>query len=171
MGISTYIYIGVVILEKEFLMKAFKKVFVAAAISALTIISYAVATAQPAMTSSTSTPTKTTSKDISGTYKCSGYDPYDKTNYNENIVFKKTDETYSIQLIHDDSVVPYNLGTGVMSKNVDNAIALVYWDPQKPTTMGTELFEIKSDGSLDGVWTSSGTKVIGTELCSKTQGL
>ena len=105
--------------------------------------------------------------DISGSYKCSGYDPYDKTNYTESIVFKKAGSAYSIQLIHSDSVVPYNLGTGVMNKDVNNAMGLVYWDPQKPTTMGTELFEIKSDGSLDGVWTSSGTKWIGTETCTK----
>lgn len=161
---------GCLRLEKEFSMKAFNRVFLAAAISMLAITAYAVAQSQSNTMPTNTSASDKSGKDISGSYKCSGYDPYDKTNYNETIVFKKTGDTYSIQLIHEDSVVPYNLGTGVMSKDVNNAIALVYWDPQKPTTMGTELFEIKADGSLEGIWTSSGTKVTGTEMCTKTQG-
>ena len=139
-------------------MRGIHKILIASALYLITIISYAAATTTP-----TTTPT-TTGGDISGNYKCSGYDPYDKTNYNENLVFTKNGDTYNVQLIHSDSVVPYNLGTGLASNDGSNTVGMVYWDPQKPATNGTELFEIKSDGSINGVWTSSGTKDVGTRL-------
>ena len=117
-------------------MNAINKVIVAAAISSVAIIAYTVAAVSqaqpstPAATPTTTTPATTTpaantpvlatpvastgsSPDLSGTYKCSGYDPYSKVNYTENVIFKKTGDTYSVQLIHSDSVVPYDLGTAV----------------------------------------------------------
>jgi hypothetical protein len=165
---------------KGVLMNAINKILAVSAISAFAIIAYAVASAQPSSPTMQTPPSTTTAApamansggtggDVSGTYKCSGYDPYDKTNYTENIVLKKNgDSTYNVQLIHSDSVVPYNLGTGVAMQGVNNAISYTYWDPQKPTVMGTEIFEVKPDGSLVGSWTSSGTNWVGTENCTKS---
>ncbi len=107
--------------------------------------------------------------DFSGTYSCNGNDPNSTPPaFKENIIFKKTGSTYSVQLIHSGSVFPYNLGTGVVNKDIPNAIAYVYWDPKSPTTMGSEIFIVNSDGSLDGVYADSNKTKSGTETCTKS---
>ena len=108
-----------------------------------------------------------TTPDISGTYKCSGFDPYSQKNFNENLVFTKTGATYSMQLIDSSSTVPYMLGTAMFNSDTKNAFSFVCWDPNKPESFGVGLYQIKADGSLDGVWTTKDTTQVGTETCTK----
>lgn len=139
-------------------MNAINKILLTVSLSTFTLLAYA---ADPAAA--------TGSSDVSGTYTCVGHDPSSTPpDFNENIVFKKNGDAYSVQLIHTGSVFPYNLGTAVMSKSIPNAIAYVYWDPKSTSTMGSQLFVINADGSLDGVYADSNKTKVGTETCTKS---
>lgn len=129
--------------------KAIKKILLATCLGTLAIATYA-----------------QTAPDFSGTYQCSGYDPYNKANFNETITFTKTGDTYSVQLAESGSAgIPYMLGTALVNKN---AISFVVWDQKKPHIFGAGLYKIKSDGSLDGVWSTKATNQVGTETCVKS---
>lgn len=108
--------------------------------------------------------------DISGTYACDGSDPYSTPpNFKETIIFKKIGDTYNIQMIHSGSVTPYDFGTGIVHKDVPNALSFVYWDPKDTRTKGTELLEIKADGSLVGVYADHSKDKVGTQTCVKSK--
>ena len=104
--------------------------------------------------------------DVTGNYQCQGYDPYGKSNYSNPVSVTKNGETYSFQWLSSKGY-PFILGTGVFNKNVNNVISVVFWDPKKADYFGTELFEIKSDGSLQAFWTLQAENLIGTESCTK----
>lgn len=107
--------------------------------------------------------------DISGTYTCTGQDPFSTPpSYTEKLVIKKNGDTYRIQLIGINSVLPYNLGTAVFNKNIDNAFSFVFWNLKDTTNFGPEIFIIKPDGSLDGVFTEHNKNKSGTENCTKS---
>lgn len=107
--------------------------------------------------------------DVVGTYKCSGYDPLlNDPNFKENLVLKKANnDTYKVELLELNSVLPYFIGTAIFNKNIPNAFAFVYWDPHKPDKMGAEFVIINSDGSLDAVFANANKSVAGNERCVK----
>lgn len=108
--------------------------------------------------------------DISGTYTCSGSDPFTNNNaFSESLVFTKSGDTYKVKAIPAGDTFPYFLGTAMFSKNIDNAFAEVYWNIKDPTGFGTELFTIKPDGSLDAVFVGYGRDKTGTETCTKAK--
>lgn len=104
------------------------------------------------------------SGDLSGSYKCSVFDPKNNSHYTENIAISKTSDTYRIQVYQANPALPYILGTGVVS---GNALGVISWEPSS-TWVGTALFAIKPDGSLDGTWATSATNLVGTETCTKS---
>ncbi len=152
-------------------MNTIKKIAIASVLCASTLICYAESSpSSPSSSSSSSaTPAPSGSGDISGTYTCSGSDPYSTPpDFKEKIIFKKNgDNTYTVQMIHSDNVIPYNFGTGIVSKNNPNVLSYVYWDPKNTSTMGTEMLSIGSDGSLSGVYADHNKMKTGTETCTK----
>ncbi len=134
-----------------------------AILALLTVASSAVFadTAAPSTAPAANTP------DVTGTYTCQGYDPYGKTNFNSTVNVSKNGDTYSFQWLSNG--YPYNLGTGLFHKDVPNAVSVVFWDPKKSDYFGTEVFYIKSDGSLDAQWTLQAQNKIGTESCTKNK--
>lgn len=127
-------------------MTDIKKVFIPAFISLLCISSYAIAA------------------DVVGEYKCSVFDPKKNSHYDEKLSITKTGDTYRVQFYPPDGTIPYILGTGIVN---DNAFAILNWDPSS-TWVGSELFLIKTDGSLDGTWATTNTTLLGTETCTKS---
>lgn len=114
-------------------------------------------------TSSNGTP------DIAGNYQCKGYDPGGNSNYSSPLSVTKNGDTYTFQWLNSNGY-PYILGTGFLSTNVTNALSVVFWDPKKADYFGTLLYSVnKSDGSLTGSWVVQGTKVLGTENCTKNK--
>ena len=106
--------------------------------------------------------------DITGNYTCAGNDPSSTPNaYTDNMMIKKNGDVYSVRYLQTGSVIPYLLGTGIVNKDASNVISLIFWDPTTPAG-ATELYLIKPDGSLDGIFASSKKTVTGTELCKKT---
>lgn len=164
-------------------MNAFYKMLFASLIFAPTMLAYAADTSTapsspPPTTSnttstttgtSTTTPsTATTGTDYSGTYNCNVTDPVSNPpTFKENIVFKKNGNIYNVQVIHPDNVLPYLLGTGIVNKDIDNAISYVYWNPSDTTSIGTEFFKVNSDGSLTGVYSDHNKSKSGIENCTK----
>lgn len=107
--------------------------------------------------------------DISGSYKCSYHDPFTTPNDGtETIVFKKNGDVYKISGIPTGSVFPYYVGKGLFNKNVSNAIGYIFWQPKSPSVTTIQLFTIKPDGSLDGVFAESNKDKGGTETCTKS---
>lgn len=130
-------------------------------ISLVTVLGMAMLCCVPIVTSA--------QPDISGTYKCLGYDPTSNNpNFKENITFKKNGDTYKVELVENNSVIPYLIGTGIVNKNIDNAISFVFWDPTNATKRtGTEFVRINTDGSLDGVFAYINKNIAGKETCKK----
>lgn len=106
--------------------------------------------------------------DITGTYQCKGYDPGGNSNYANPITITKNGDIYNFQWLNSNGV-PFNLGTGIFNSKLDNAISVVFWDPKKADFFGTMIYEITSDGSLQGNWVIQGTTKIGTESCTKNK--
>lgn len=125
-------------------MRIFKKTFCIIFISSLCASAYSV--------------------DIVGNYKCSVYDPKKNSHYEEKLIIAKTGDTYRLQYYPIDSSISYILGTGIL---IENALANISWDPSS-NWVGTSLFAVKEDGSLDGTWATLNTSLVGTETCNKT---
>lgn len=106
--------------------------------------------------------------DITGTYQCKGFDPGGNSNYANPITITKNSDIYNFQWLNSNGV-PFNLGTGIFNSNIDNIVSVVFWDPKKADFFGTMIYEIKSDGSLQGNWVIQGTTKIGTESCTKNK--
>lgn len=106
--------------------------------------------------------------DISGTYTCTGQDPLSTPpEFSEKLILKSNGDTYSVKAISTNSVIPWGLGTAIFKKDVNNAFAYVYWNLKDPTSFGSELFIIKPDGSLDGVFSDNNKNKPATETCTK----
>lgn len=115
-------------------------------------------------------PASASPPDISGTYTCTGSDPYSTPNeFSESLVIKKSGDTYKIQAIPTGDTFPYFLGTAIFTKGVDNAFADVYWNVNDASGFGAELFTIKSDGSLDATFIGNTRNKSGTETCVKAK--
>lgn len=142
-------------------MKLGKKILLLSALSIFSLVTYAADTAQPSANANVKLP------DISGHYECQGYDPYGKSNYSNPVTVTRNGETYSFQWLSSKGY-PFILGTGVFNKNISNAISVVFWDPKKQDYFGTEIFEIKPDGSMQATWTLQGENAVGTETCTKS---
>ena len=109
--------------------------------------------------------------DISGTYTCTGQDPYQvppsPPAFSEKIVLKKNGDAYVLQTFSVDSSVPWDYGTAIFNKDINDSFTYVYWLVKDSTKYGSELMIIKPDGSLDGVFMDNGKNKIGTETCTK----
>ena len=130
-------------------------------LSVLTLTAYA-------KTNSTHNATSTPSSapDISGNYQCQGYDPFGKSNYSNPVTITKRGSTFNFQWLNQKGY-PFLLGTGVMHPDIGNMVSVVFWDPKKAEYFGTEVFAIKSDGSMSATWTVQGEDQVGTETCTK----
>lgn len=106
--------------------------------------------------------------DITGTYQCNGYDPFGKVTYTNPLAITRINDTYNFQWIATTGS-PLVLGTGLFHKNMDNAIAVVFWDPRQNDYFGTEIFQVLPDGTLNANWVLQGQNLIGTETCTPTE--
>lgn len=104
--------------------------------------------------------------DISGTYVCKGYDPYNKRNYSFPIVeINKKGDLYNIQW-QDDAGNPIMIGNAVTNPGAKDVYAIVYW-PTKPDYYLVGQYVKADDGSLKSNWIVAGQKLVGTETCTK----
>lgn len=148
-------------------MKAIKRVILATAISTLALTAYAADTTSKDTSAAQAPAYVSPGPDISGNYTCSGWDPFGKTNFNSTVTVTKNGDTYSFQWLSNG--YPYNLGTGVYHKDVKDVMSVVFWNPKKPDYFGTEVFNVKSDGSMTADWTVQAESQVGTENCTKNK--
>lgn len=138
-------------------MNTIKKMTLAVGLSMLTSLA------------SASPPASTDAPDISGVYKCNYNDPASTPPHGtENIVFKKSGDTFTVKMIATGDTLPYDYGTALFNKDVNDAFTYVFWKVKDSTSFGAEYFIIKDDGSLDGVFLGNGGTKIGTETCMKS---
>lgn len=150
-------------------MNTLKKIMLATALGLLASVANAASTdAKSATPDSSSAVTTASAPDISGTYKCTYQDPASTPpNGSESIVFKKNGDTYSVKMIAAGDTFPYDYGTAIFNKNINDAFALINWKVKDITSFASETFIIKPDGSLDAAYVSSGYKMA-TETCTKS---
>lgn len=128
-------------------------------VSALSIL---VTLANAAPTSPTNPP------DISGTYTCKYHDPSSTPpDGTETIVFTKNGNAYSVKMIASGDTFPYNYGTAVFNKNVNDAFAFITWKIKDITSFSSDTVNIKPDGTLDLIFVTTGYRM-GTETCTKS---
>ncbi|KTC89629.1 hypothetical protein OQJ18_08395 [Fluoribacter dumoffii] len=150
---------------------AIKNVYLVTALSLSTLSAYADnPSSSTTNTSTTSTETSSTTSGTSsvlGNYQCQRADASNNTaSYPMSIT--KTGDTYTLEW--DSSAGdPVLYGTGVMHPNATNVIAASFWDPRKPDTIGIQMIEVKSDGSLQSNWVLQSDNQIGTETCTKSK--
>jgi hypothetical protein len=102
-------------------------------------------------------------QDITGIYKCTGYDPGDKSSYDSELTIAKTGDTYSFKWKENDTNFS---GTGFFSSTAPDLIAVEWWKPKGQNTSGVIIYKA-SAGLLDGHWAYADKEVIGTETCKK----
>lgn len=107
-------------------------------------------------------------QDISGSYRCEGNDFTGKSPYTSPATVTRNGDTFIFQWLNANGY-PYNDGTGIYNKNTNNVMAVVFWDPSKPDSFGTLIYQVQSDGSLVGNWVYKGSNQVGTETCTKTK--
>ncbi|KTC88426.1 hypothetical protein [Legionella cincinnatiensis] len=152
-----------------------KSVYLVTALSLSTLTTYAdTTTSTPAntntSTNSGSSPTNTSNTaapNAEGDYQCQRADPSNNTSTSTLSVTKGND-TYTFEW-DDSKGDPILYGTGVMVGSLPNAISVAFWDPKKPDAIGIEVFELKSDGSLQGNWTLQSDNKLGSETCTKSK--
>lgn len=109
-------------------------------------------------------------KSIEGTYICRFHDPIANPPDGKDIVtIKKTSQNF-FKITHTviGSAKPYLYGVGLFNKNINNALATMYWFPKSPNNTFIEYFVINPDGSLSGVFAESNKKIAGSETCKKS---
>lgn len=99
---------------------------------------------------------------IVGNYKCQRSD-----NKSAPLTVSATGETFTFQWTNDKGY-PIMYGTGVMTKGMNNVASVVFWDTKDNSNYGNELFEVKSDGSLEGTFTMQSDDKVGQETCTKS---
>ncbi|WP_115709575.1 hypothetical protein [Legionella sainthelensi] len=151
-----------------------KSVYLVTALSLSTMTTYADTTSTPTNTSTSTTSTSPSSNtnnaatpSAQGDYQCQRADASNNTSASTLSITKGKD-TYTFEW-DDSNGDPILYGTGVMVGSLPNAISVSFWDPKKPDALGVEVFELKSDGSLQGNWTLQSDNKLGSETCTKTK--
>lgn len=132
-------------------MQAIVKLFFLACLSLLSISIYAQATGGAT---------------FNGTYKCQGYDPYSKANYQfPTVVFTKNGDNYQIQY-QDNQGNPVKYGTGVTLADSNNILSVITW-PLKKNFYMVSVYKLQPDGTLTSSWATEGQSQAGSETCMK----
>lgn len=116
---------------------------------------------------SATNPSSNSSTNPLGNYQCQQTGSSNNTT-SYSLTVSKAGDTYTFEWA-DNTGDPVYYGTGVMIGSLPNAISVSFWDPKKPDMIGIEVFELKSDGSLDGNWTLQSDNRIGGETCTKSK--
>lgn len=101
--------------------------------------------------------------DISGSYKCTGYDSEAKSSYDADLMIVKTGDSYSFKWKESDSEFS---GTGIFSKAATDIVAAEFWNPSNQNKSGVIIYQVKTD-TLNGNWAYADKGTVGTETCKK----
>ncbi|KTD10899.1 hypothetical protein Lgra_1865 [Legionella gratiana] len=155
-------------------MKIVMKSVLVTALSLSTLTTYADTTStSDNLNTSTSSSTPATNSSTTATpnaegdYQCQRVDSSNNTTA-PSLSVTKGNDTYTFEW-NDSNGDPILYGTGVMVGSLPNAISVSFWDPKKPDAIGIELFELKSDGSLQANWTLQSDNKLGSETCTKSK--
>ena len=102
--------------------------------------------------------------DISGSYKCTGNDPFQKSAYQSDLRIVRLGETFSFKWGVGGNDFG---GTGIFSKASPNVVAAEFWSPSNNNNSGVIVYQVLADGTLDGTWAIADQGLIGTESCKK----
>ena len=102
--------------------------------------------------------------DISGNYKCTGTDPFQKSSYQSDLTIAKLGDTFTFKWGQNGKDFG---GTGILSKATPSIVAAEFWSPANNNNSGVIIYQIQTDGTLDGNWAIADQSLIGTETCKK----
>ncbi|MCP4228935.1 MAG: hypothetical protein GY771_02145 [bacterium] len=92
--------------------------------------------------------------DVAGSYTGSGTNQ-NGSKYDTEVVIAKVGQTYSVQWYFDGNL-GYE-GVGIMKNGL---LCVGYANPEG---YGVVVYEVKDDGSLEGIWTGPGAEKLGSE--------
>ncbi len=105
--------------------------------------------------------------DITGNWKCMGYDPMQKKNYTASGEIKKTGDTYSLVNWKDDGSNEARSGTGIHNNKMKNSLAVMSWSNDNSENVIFGLYQIQSSNKIVGMWTMKNGKVPAEEICER----
>lgn len=104
--------------------------------------------------------------DITGSYKCSGNDPSDYKDYNSVLIVKNTGQTYDFKWEIVDTGERF-YGTGLFSSTIPEQISVEFWNTRNLNNSGVIIYNVISNGNLEGTYTYAEKDYIGRENCTK----
>jgi hypothetical protein len=105
--------------------------------------------------------------DITGKWRCSGYDPYLKQNFSVSGDIKKSGETYALVNWKNDATGEPRSGTGVQYEKIDNTFAAVFWSDNDSSQVGFALSKVHSADKMVGTWTIKNGTMVAEETCER----
>ena len=105
--------------------------------------------------------------DITGKWRCSGYDPYLKQNFSVSGEITKTGETYALNNWKNDVTGEPRSGTGVRYEKIENTFAVVFWSDNDPSQVGFALSKVHSANKMVGIWTIKKGNMVAEETCER----
>ncbi len=105
--------------------------------------------------------------DITGNWKCMGYDPMQKKKFVVSGEIKKTGDTYSFINWKGDETNGTRSATGIHNNKMENSLSVMFWSNNNPEYVGFGLYQIKSANKIVGTWTMKNGKVTAEETCER----
>jgi hypothetical protein len=110
----------------------------------------------------------TSTSTLLGNYQCQRVDPSNNTNAYTLVISDNGGASYSFEW-DNAAGFPVLYGVGIMHPSMNNIVNVSFTDPKDANNFGVELFEIKSDGSLQSNWVVQSTNQLGSETCTKSK--
>lgn len=105
--------------------------------------------------------------DITGNWRCSGYDPYVKQNFSVSGEIQKSGDTYSLVNWKNDATGELRSGTGVANEKADNSFAAIFWSNNDPSMVGFAVSKVYSADKMVGTWTVKNGTMSAEETCER----
>jgi len=113
-----------------------------------------------------STSTFAATASFTGTYRCTGTDPYLKKNYAGTVTIKPQNTVYRLEMKYDTGETLR--GTG--GQYDEHLLFIAFQDPKNLKKVGLEQYRWSADKQkIGGYWVYLGQDKMGTEVCERVK--
>src|SRR6188474_519666 len=106
---------------------------------------------------------------ITGNWKCTGYDPMMKKDFHVSGEIQKNGDVYSLVNWKDNDTNDARSGTALHNKALKDSLAVMFWDNDDAEKTGFGIYQIKSANKIVGTWTMKNGKVATEETCERVK--
>jgi hypothetical protein len=101
--------------------------------------------------------------DFTGSYKCTGSDPYLHENYGGTVVITKDNDVYQLEMDYTTG----EKSTGTAIEHGDNTLFVTFQDKENSKNIGLQQYTKDGNDKMSGNWVYLGHNKIGKESCEK----